>query len=340
MATRQSNKTKESPAKLNLIPVIVIFGAFGLILAICIVKSLSPDDKKIFSVSFLALLAGLLVESFRVSNSWKKVVAIFVAAFFFSLLIFSTELLEPGNNENQVETWPYYFIFFFALAFAIFHTNKVTIKLTEGITLLQSLALIYWITDYGFTNYPNWLVISLLSIGLLLSAFSIVNALTYIPLTKTSRLTLSIWSTVIMLAFAIDNIICVFNNPDMESSKYLSEGLYIGFQYFLLGVSAVYIMQNYLLLISFLPNKNGNYKKDLEENKQTHLNRYSDKQVYLRDSLFCILYAGINYGLNYKYRILPRHTMIWLTFFTFPLILKLKNLILRWRTHDTIKYKY
>jgi hypothetical protein len=329
LASEQNNKTKGKSAKINLMPVIILFGVFGLILAVCVAKSSSPVERKIFSVSFLSLLAGLLIESFRVSNNWKKVVAIFVATFFFCLLSFSFGLLKPDyNNGNQDETWSYCFILLFALAFAIAHKSKVTIELTEGVTLLQSLAFIYWTTDYGLTNYHNWFVILLVSIGFLLSAFSIVNALTYTPLTKTKRLILSIWSTIMMLAFAIDNITRVFNNPDLESSEYISEGLYIGLQYFLLGVSAVYIMQNYILLISFLPNKNGNSKQDFEDNKQTHISRFSDKQVYWGHALFCILYAGLSYGLNYKYRILPRHTMIWLTFFTFPLILQLKNLVI------------
>lgn len=130
-----------------------------------------------------------------------------------------------------------------------------------------------------------------------------------------------------MFAFAIDNIIRVFSNPDIESSKYMSDGIYIGLQYFLLGVSAVYIMQNYLLLAAFLPSKNGNYRVDLRENIKNHIDRFSDKQIYIGHSLFCILYAGTVYWLNYKYQVLPRHTMIWLVFVTFPLILQFTNLV-------------
>lgn len=130
-----------------------------------------------------------------------------------------------------------------------------------------------------------------------------------------------------MFAFAIDNIIRVFSNPDIEDSNYLSDGLYIGIQYFLLGVSAVYIMQNYMLLVAFLPSKNGNYKRDRKEIKKDHVDRYSDKQVNIGESLFCILFLTIVYWLNYKFQILPRHTMIWLVFLTFSLILYLITLV-------------
>ena len=261
-------------------PIVVILGIVGLALTIYIGYRTSLSNRKLFSVSILALFAGLLYESFRVSDKWKTVVAIFIGAYFFSLLNFLPGKREAHYNfENHIESWPYFFIFLFAMIFAIVNKDKVTIKLTEGITLLLSLSLIYWTVDYGFTNYHNWFAITLLTLAFIFSAFSILNALTNMQLTRTVRLTLSIWSTVIMFAFAIDNIIRVFSNQDIESSQYLSQELYIGLQYFLLGVSAVYIMQNFILLTEFLPSKNGNYKADLKENINTHIDRCSDKQV-------------------------------------------------------------
>ena len=135
-----------------------------------------------------------------------------------------------------------------------------------------------------------------------------------------------------MFAFAIDNIIRVFSNPEIESS-YMSEGIYISIQYFLLGVSAVYIMQNYMLLVAFLPSKNGNYKSDLKENKKNHIERYSDEQVNIGQSLFCIVFAATVYWLNHKFQILPRHTMIWLVLITFPFILYLIELLIRQKNY-------
>jgi hypothetical protein len=129
-----------------------------------------------------------------------------------------------------------------------------------------------------------------------------------------------------MFAFALDNIFRVFKNPDIES-LYLSEGLIIGLQFFLLGVSAVYIMQNYMLLITILPSKNGNYKREIKKYKQNHLERFSENQVSSQHSILCIFYTLSFYGLNYKFQFLPRHTMIWFVFLTFPLFLKLIDLI-------------
>lgn len=308
-------------------PIVIVVGLIGLLLTLYIGYRASISDRKLFSVSLLALFGGLLFESFRVSDNWKTVLSIFVGSYFFSLLNFL-----PGKREhtyifeNHIESWPYIFIFFYALAFAIFHKDRVTEKLTEGVTLLLSLSLVYWTIDYGFTNYHNWFAYTLLTIAFLLTVFSITNALTNLHLSRTTRLTLSIWSTVIMFAFAVDNIFRVFDNPDIEST-YLADGFYIGLQFFLLGVSAVYVMQNYMLLAAFLPSKHGNYRRDLKENKKDHIDRFSDEQVLTRHSLFCILYAVTFYGLNYKFQVLPRHTMIWLVFLTFPLFLRLIDLI-------------
>jgi len=226
------------------------------------------------------------------------------------------------NFENHIEMWPYVFIFIFALFFGIAHKDKVTTRLTEGITLLLSISLIYWAVEYGFTNDHNWFLLFLMVIAFVLSIFSIVSALTHIQLSRTIRLTLSICSSIIMFAFAVDNILRVFSNPAIESS-YLSDALYISLQYFLLGVSAVYIMQNFMLLAAFLPNKNGNYKRDLKESKEDHIVRYSDEQVSIKQSLFCILFTGITYWMNHKFQILPRHTMIWFMLLIFPFILHL-----------------
>ena len=204
---------------------------------------------------------------------------------------------------------------------AAFNKEKTTAKVTEGITLIQSLSLIYLIIDYNLKDSENWFLKIILVIAILFSLFSIFHSLTYLKLSKTVRLTLSVWSTIIMFAFAIINIYNVYQNEEIENSKYISQGLYIVLQYFLLGVSAIYIAQNYMLLVGFLPSRNGNYKNELTENKKDHLERFSENQVNIKDSIFCILYAIIIYGLNFKYNFLPSLTMIWLVFFTFPLIL-------------------
>lgn len=166
----------------------------------------------------------------------------------------------------------------------------------------------------------------MVGVGLLMSIYAGINAFTNIHLSRTARLILSVWSTIIMFAFATDNIIQVFGNPDIESSNYFSAGFYIGIQNFLLGASAVYIMQNFMLLAAFLPSRSGNYKQELKATKQDHIERYAQEQVSIYHSFLCVAFVVPMYWLNYTYELLPRHTMIWLVFLTFPLVLQLFTL--------------
>jgi len=295
--------------------------AIALILTVYIGYRAFMSEQRLFSISNPALFAGLLFESYQITKSWKNIGGIFVGSYLLSLFSF----IPGGNNganafESQVAIWPYVFLFIYATLFGIGYKEKVTAKLTEGITLLLTISIIYWIFDYGFTNNLNWFSISVMAIVSLLSLISVVHSLTMIELTRRTRLTLSVWSSIILFAFALDNIFRVFNNPSIESSN-LSQALSISLQYFLLGVSVVYIVQNYMLLAAFLPSKNSNYKKDLKEGKNEHIKRFSNKQVNIKQSLFCIVFTMIVYWLNYTYQFLPRHTMVWLVFFTFPFII-------------------
>lgn len=309
-------------------PIVLILGTIGVALTIYIGYKSSISDRKLFSISLLALFAGLLFECFRISGNYKKVILIFIGAYFLSLINFMPSIIGPNDYfEKYIERWPYIFVLIFALGFAIFNTDKVTAKLTEGISLLLSISLLYWTLDYDFNTYNTWFEIVFLIIGFSFILFSLLNAFTYLKLTANMRLALSIWSTIIMFAFAADNIFRVFSSGDIESSKYLSQSIYIGIQYFFLGVSAIYIVQNYLLMASFLPRKNENYQNDLKIIKKQHIDRFSDQQVLISQSLFCILYAVTLFGLNYTYQVLPRHTMIWFVFITFPLILQLPEII-------------
>ncbi len=311
---RKPSRKKPAGFKLNIL--ITIAGIAGALLTCYIAYRASISDRKLFSVSILALFAGLLFESLRILENKRSIFGTFILAYLFSLLAFL-----PGKKEHNysfdghLQAWPYAFLGIYTLFFVIFHQERFTSKLNEGMTMVLSLSLIYWAIDYGFTSYHNWFSITVMSIGVILCLFSIIHALTYIPLTNKARLALSIWSSLVLVSFAIDSMIQVFGNKEIENSKYLSEGMFIGVQYFLLGVASIYIMRNFLLLIFLLPSKSGNYKQELKEGKKEHLERYSNQQVRITFSVAFMLLIGTVYWLNHRYNILPRHTAIWLVFF-------------------------
>ena len=104
MATkRKKKKIKRKSAGINLIIWIYILGILGLFFTIYIGYRASIADRKLFSVSMLALFAGLLFESFRISTSWKNVVFTFLGSYFFSLAAFLPGKEAIYSFENHIE---------------------------------------------------------------------------------------------------------------------------------------------------------------------------------------------------------------------------------------------
>lgn len=145
-----TKKTKSKSAGISLAPFLIIAGILGLAFTVYITYRASISDRKLFSASLVALFAGLLFESIRVSGNWKTVLGIFVGTYLFSLLAFLPGKSESIYNfEDHVEFWPYCFIFIFTLFFGIVYKNKLIVKLTEGMTLMLSISLIYWAVTFS-----------------------------------------------------------------------------------------------------------------------------------------------------------------------------------------------
>ena len=286
----------------------------------------------IFSQGMLFLFAGMIVEGLRLSKKWQVVSIIFVLAIAFTLFTFLVIQNKSVYNLNiLIELIPYIFIFYFTFIFAVFYKEKVTAQLSEGVTLLQTLAILYWIIDSDLALYQNWWVYSVSATVCLFSIFVSVNALTQLHLSETIRIILSMWSSLIMMVFAADHIFYVFNQTVSEASFDTAQLISKGVPYFLLGVSSLYIMQNYLLLIAFIPGKKDKYVTDSErvaaserefrQSKEDHLSRYSTYQISFFEAIFCICYAFLVFGSNYYLDLLSKQSAIWLVFFTFPILL-------------------
>lgn len=302
----------------------IVFFLLSLLLTYVIVLKGLEYNKRLFTWSFIALFLGLLLESYFIFRNLNNIIKCFATSFFVSLFTFL-----PGKREriyslqNHIELWPYFFLISFIIGIIILKQKEVTSKQTEGTTLLQSIALIYWLIDYKvFDNigFPMALFL-VIAIGSVL--FSLVNALTKINLGKSNRLFLSIWSSFLLMCFAVDNIIRVFSNGDIDQQNSLMTSIEVAIQYFLVGISSVYIVQNIYMLLAFLPEKNTKYKQTLYTAIKMHLDRYSDLHVSTIDTLLCICYCTILFVLNSIYNFTPRHTMIWLVIVTFPILLHL-----------------
>ncbi len=281
-------------------------------------------ESSFFSISILTLFAGVLAESFRVGRNWLNVVGYFFLSYFASFLSFIPGKRERDYNlQSHIELWPYYFLFIYVLIFSIANRKKLTANITEGITLLLSISLIYWTIDAGFTNFYNLFIVLLWIFVAVFTFRSFRNAFSHRELTPNKRIGLSVWSSVIILCFSVDNIIRVFSNDAIELISSFDQILYVGLDYFLLGISALYIANNFLLLINFFPNKSEKYSETLKTARKNHLARFSNQQVAPIYSLLCVAYSVSLFVVNFYWHLLPRLTMIWLVIFSFPILLHL-----------------
>lgn len=304
----------------------IAVGGLSLILLLYISFRMYIAERNLIPISIFALIAGAVFETKRLTQKWETVISIALFSFGCSFLAFLPGKREHIYNfENHIQAWPYCFLGFFLIFTIGFNKEKVIPKLTEGITLLQSMAIIYWVVDFGLIKTHNLFLIVLMGLGLFFSIFSIFHAFTHTELTRANRLTLSVWSTIIFVLLATENIIQTFQNEQIENTEDITSGFYIGLQYFLLGVSSVYILQNYSMLLGFLPGKkrffNEQYYKEIKELKSEHIERYSIQQIDVLHSLYCIVFTGGMFSLNFYYKVVPKNIAIWIVFVSFPFIM-------------------
>ena len=112
-----------------------------------------------------------------------------------------------------------------------------------------------------------------------------------------------------MIVFAVDNTYQVFQNEQIENITNTSDALYVALQYFLLGVSSIYMVQNILLIGAYFPGRdeffNEAHFKTVSETNKKHIERYSKEQVSALHSFYCILFAAAIFGLNYYFENFP-----------------------------------
>jgi hypothetical protein len=279
----------------------------------------------------IPLLFGIVFENNRLNVNKKMfslkmmlaIIAGTVVTFFYSLS------LKPLNHVLGL--WPYFFIFFYALISAIYHDDKVTIKIGEGTTLLQSLSLIYWIAESDLMSLSYFFKILILIPVSMFCLFSMYNAFTYNKLTKRARLILSNWSSVIMFVFAIVYIYRVYHYN--QFSTIFSLSYIIGMlQYFLLGISIIYIVQNARMIYWYIPSKYGyddEHKKKIKHFNTLHVGRYSFEQIKVNDAILITLTTKVLFSVNFAFDILPEFTLIWLVFWSTPFVMYFKNKILQ-----------
>ncbi|MEK7672786.1 MAG: hypothetical protein AAB373_02790 [Patescibacteria group bacterium] len=326
-----AKKTK-SKKKHSLFPVSFgigsLIGAWILIILTLIFflgRTIYLSDEATMPIGYYFLLLGLVFEFQRNIKSWPKTFTVATLSFAFSSLVFVS---DDTTLQQAIVEWPFFFCGLFMFMALNYLKGKITPKLTEGITLLQSVAIIYWITDLFTRNSFHPLSIILISTSIFFPIFSLYHAFSYNHLSDRSKFLLSFWSSVIMLIFAIENIHAVYQSGMIENAINFGDKLYSAAEYFLLGIASMYIVENFFFIFPFIPGSRFfyfclqfNYKEIRALAKQRHVERYSDQQVKKSHAFFGLLFTSILFGLNYYYNFVGRNFIIWAAFAIFPIFL-------------------
>lgn len=284
------------------------------------------------------LVAGVLFAGRRMAANWLDFLITSSMSFLLSFVAFLPNKRPSHYNvEPRVEAWPYTFMGIFILSLILTRPEKTQSRLSWQYILLQSTAVIYWVLDQGFFSTESLFLKLLMLIGLTFAFYSFFLTFTVSTLSKSTRLTLSTTSCVILILLAIDNIVKVYSNGDIANAANLAEASSTGIQYFLLGVSSIYIIENFMMLFGFLPGKgrllNAPYFLEMKDLKNDHINRSPTSTVPVAHSAICIFVTGLAFFLNHHYHILPTDTAIWALFVTFPTLINLyrKAFLAEWR---------
>jgi hypothetical protein len=254
-----------------------------------------------------------------------------LTAFGLSYLVFIPGKTERGYSfEHHVGLWPYAFCLFFLTMIVFQNRKRVTIKLHEGMTLIQTLALAYWILDVvDLKSFDPWKV-GTLCLFVLFGLYAVLNAFLPLTLSTINRFVLSFWSSMVMLFLGMDNINRIYGLGYIEQTEDAHAIALIVLNYFLLGASSIYMVQHLVMLLGFIPgwgdlflNEGRGAKSLLHE----HADRYSEQQLPIGTGILCLIYASAIFGFNSHYDFVRSNFIIWAVFVTFPIFLKLTHLL-------------
>ncbi len=305
--------------------VIIISPIFSLIVFSLFYRIFSSKEIT-YHFHILPIFLGLIYQSYRITKSPKT---ISIALFFSFLLSFLT--LFPGKKESNynlnehLENWPYFLIGVYILIIITFLYKKITPKLTEGVTLLLTFSINYWIFENGYYHTDNPLIITLLVVNLAFSLFSVIHVFTHIKLNKPSRFILSFWSTIISIVLSSNNFYSIFNNDNLEIARNFEDGILPFFSFFLLGISSIYFAQNLVMILAYFPGKE--YLDTIYAMTDYHISRFSDQQVYLFDSILVSLITISTFYFNFRYHYFSVNITIWGLMLLTPIYLKIINTV-------------
>lgn len=282
------------------------------------------SDQQFVPFSMVALIGGLIYESYRITQSYEKILIYSVISYVISLFAFAPHKNETIYSlEVHFHTWIYLYLIIYLLIFVVEQRKKTTASIGEGISFLFYLAFVYWLYEHHLLNVDHIFtqILSALIVGY--SIFALFHAFSQIPHRAMSRLLLSIATSIVIFILCISNIRQLYDQGDLSLDRSASENIILSIQYFFLGTSAIYIFQNMMLLLAFMPSKYSRiYIKDFKEAAQNHIDRFSDAHISFVQASLCFVISTMAYTFNAYFQLLNPNSMIWLVILICPIILQ------------------
>lgn len=294
------------------------------VLVVILFQRTTGTHHLIMPISMVVLIIGMFVEHRLIAEDWRSVLALAVGA---CILGFVFQFIGGGSFtlERTFQRWSYWFIGFFLLIAVLSYSEKLITRIDEGMTLLLTLALVYWAFDHDLFDSPRPWLLGILVIAGLFSTFAFLNAFLPFTLSGGNRLLLSMWNSAVMLFLSCDNIRCTLRLGDIEAMSEWSSVLPVTVSYFLLGVSSIYMAHELILLVGFLPWQgsffNRAYFRRLRELNQVHIERYSEEQLPFMRALLCVSFAFAFFWMNMEQGWMRSNMAIWTVFLIFPWVL-------------------
>lgn len=305
-------------------PFIIVLTAITFLFYCSIFYLAFQEEKSLIPLTMATLILGLIYQSYKITQSTEKILIYLVISSFLSLLAFG-----QGENETvyvlsvHLEIWIYYFLAIFLIIMSVQHDKKITTPFGEGLSLLFCLAFLYWLFENYLFDF-SFILTQVLSMTVLsVTAFSVIHALFKIKHNSVSRFILSISTCIAIVVLSLDNLFQLIDQGEPSFNKSLFENLILLTQYFLLGISALFLFQNIMLLLQYMPSKyTRSYFSDIKENTQSHIERFSKDQISWMEASLCLFISTFAYTLNYYFQIIPPNMCIWLVIFLCPLLIQ------------------
>ncbi|WP_116107341.1 hypothetical protein [Lewinella sp. IMCC34191] len=279
------------------------------------------DTNLLFPI--LAACAGLLYESWRITRNRRHVAWTLLAATYLSLPF------SVPHDRGDFEAPPSLVVFasllfgFYCVVFAVINYKRILPKRSEGQAWLLSLCYLYWLLELWQSgiSFPVWLALA--GTGIIPLTISGFHAFLPLPLTQWVRTWLSIWCVFVILALGIDNGTYVLSSLWDWTTPHPLDFTTRMLAFFLLGMSAIYVAHNLMQIMEMLSLDKLGTRKEKRQIRRRHILNFSVRQIPAWQSALCLAYAGILFGLNFYFAVLPRITMIWLVIVSFPPVLGL-----------------